>query len=144
MSPSLLQQGIRGQIAQGFTAVLTAGNPVAPLLRVSEAAGTATARVENGGDSICFDASINAPFNPTIGTLNFGPVGTDGNVVADFSSTKQAPGRFFGCLTLVEMGISLSAVCEFLADPNVYYIIFHEDGPPDSPAFMNTIRGQLA
>jgi hypothetical protein len=143
---SLFLQGIRGQFIQQFKAILSPDTAVAPFMGVAGASGIATVSIENGGGILCFDAQIAGGFNPLVAVINFGAVGTNGDVVFNFSSTKVAVSTFFGCLTLEELGTKLEDVCELVADGNLYYFNFHEGPPGDDNGgiFLNTIRGQLA
>jgi hypothetical protein len=134
--------GIRGQLLQAFTAPLFPEESVSPFLGVHGSSGTATIRFEAGGSKVCFDAKI-IGFDPTTAHVHYGEVGTNGGVVYDFSSTKVAPGRFFGCLTTVELGVDRDQVCEVLADGYLFYFNFHEVGDATLPGFFNTIRGQF-
>eukprot|EP00545_Synedropsis_sp_CCMP1620_P012266 CAMPEP_0119015000 /NCGR_PEP_ID=MMETSP1176-20130426/10502_1 /TAXON_ID=265551 /ORGANISM="Synedropsis recta cf, Strain CCMP1620" /LENGTH=364 /DNA_ID=CAMNT_0006968257 /DNA_START=22 /DNA_END=1116 /DNA_ORIENTATION=+ len=139
---SLFFQGIRGQLLQSFTSQLDAEASVAPFLGVHGSSGVSSIRFEAGGSIVCFDATI-VGFDPEVAHLAYGVTGTNGNVVYDFSSLKVAPGRFFGCLSIEELGTTLAEVCEILADGYVYYFDFHQSDIPDSIYFFNTIRGQL-
>lgn len=139
---ALFLMGIRGQLLQAFTAPLFPEESVSPFLGVHGSSGTATIRFEAGGSKVCFDAKI-IGFDPASAHLNYGEVGTNGGVVYDFSSTKVAPGRFFGCLTIEELDTTPVQVCEVLADGYLYYFNFHQFADPNSLGFFNTIRGQL-
>lgn len=149
---SLFFQGIRGQVLQAFTAPLSPEQSIAPFMGVEGASGTATVRFESGGTVLCFDASIDG-FDPMIAHLNFAAENVNGPVILDFSSTRVGTGRFFGCLTIAELGIDIEAAKSILADGYIYNFDFHEgEAPPDfdftemhgaSIPYLNTIRGQL-
>jgi hypothetical protein len=138
----LFLMGIRGQLLQAFTAPLIPEEAVSPFLGVHGSSGVATMRFEAGGSKVCFDAKI-IGFDPASAHLHSGAVGQNGGVVFNFSSTKVAPGRFFGCLTIEELNTSITEVREILADGYAYYFNFHRFADPNSLGFFNTIRGQL-
>lgn len=139
---ALFFQGIRGQLIQSFTAQLNPDQAASPFVGVDGSSGVATVRFEAGGTVLCFDATITG-FDPNVAHIHFGEPRFNGPVIVDFSAVKVDAGRFFGCLSIGELGITLDAVCEILADGYIYYFNFHEDGPPENLLFLNTIRGQL-
>lgn len=141
---ALFSQGIRGQLLQKFATVLSTDAVIAPFMGVPGSSGTATVRFENGGNTLCFDVEMTG-FAPDFAHIHYSPKGSNGALLIDFSATQVAPSVFFGCLTLVELGIEIELVCEMLADGDQYYFDFHLVPPgTDDPVFLNTIRGQLA
>ena len=134
--------GIRGQLVQGFQAVLQNQQTVAPYDNViPDASGTASMTVESAGQIICFDASIDG-FDPRLAHLRVGEVGTNGNLVIDFSTTKVGTGHYMGCVPIGRLGIDTTTVLAILAHGERYYFEFHDS--ESEPDFYTTIRGQLS
>jgi hypothetical protein len=134
--------GIRGQLVQGFKASLQNQQTVTPYDNViPDASGTASMTVESAGEIVCFDASIDG-FDPMLAHLRFGEIGTNGNLVIDFSSTKVGTGRYLGCVPIGRLGIDIATVLAILAHGDSYYFEFHD--AESEPDFYTTIRGQLS
>jgi len=136
---------IRGQLLQAFKTTVVPSEEVSPFVGKVGASGVATIKFESAGTVICVDATIQG-FDPVLGHLHNAQSGVNGPVVVDFSSTKVAPGRFLGCITVSdppEAGQpSVQTVLDILDDPSDYYFNFHA-GAPQTPDFNVAIRGQL-
>ncbi|KAI2501523.1 hypothetical protein MHU86_12968 [Fragilaria crotonensis] len=123
------------------------GRPSEEVSRLWErrASGVATIKFESAGTVICVDATIQG-FDPVLGHLHNAQSGVNGPVVVNFSSTKVAPGRFLGCITVANPPVagqpSVQTVLDILDDPSDYYFNFHA-GAPQTPDFNVAIRGQL-
>jgi hypothetical protein len=61
--------------------------------------------------------------------------------IFNYSSTKIGPGRFFGCATLEELGVTIDDVVKLLTDPEMYYFDCHLTS--EEPSIFTSIRGQL-
>lgn len=142
---ALFFQGIRGQLRQSFSTVLTPTTAIAPFMGVEGSGGTAILSFGDGGNTACVDATITGGFSPTLGHIHFGEAGTNGPVVLDITSLLVAAGRYFGCASVTDLGADDSMVTvRTLADPSQYYFNFHLNGPSDdNDGFFMTVRAQL-
>lgn len=139
---SLRLRGIRGQFIQRLTTDVSADEEVGQYEQDLDASGTATISFEDGGTTICMDANITG-FDPVASHFHNGPAGANGDLVADFSKFRVAPGRFLGCNTLSGLGIDDSEIASKVLDqPSDFYIQFHL-GKQGSGKFNTAIRGQF-
>ncbi|KAI2505692.1 CHRD domain [Fragilaria crotonensis] len=139
---SLFNRAIRGQVLQKFRTKVVPSEEVSPFKGKSGASGFATVSFENAGKAICIDATITG-FNPVLAHLHNAKSGSNGAVVVNFTSKKVATGRFLGCGTLSELGVTDSSLAsKILANPSSFYFNFHL-GNPDTSDFNVAIRGQL-
>lgn len=135
------ERAVRGQFIQGFSAMLSNEQTVAPYnVVVPGASGMSTVTFENGATTVCFDSTING-FDPAVAHLHFGQLGSNGPIFFDFSDVRVTSGRFLGCLSVAELGQTPDSVCELLADGYIYYFDFHLSDT--EPGVFTTIRGQL-
>lgn len=139
---TLFNSGIRGQFKQRFTTPLVPSEAVSPLKGKSGASGTAKISFESAGSVMCIDATIKG-FDPLIAYLYSGAAGTNGNVVVNFSSKRVSAGRFFGCGTLKELGVTdTDLAAKILDNAKNFYFNFHQD-KKGSGVYNTSLRGQL-
>jgi hypothetical protein len=139
----LFNSAIRGQFKQRFTTPLVPGEEVSPLKGKSGASGTAKISFEAAGTVMCIDATIKG-FDPRIAYLYRGAAGENGVMFVNFSSKKVSAGRFNGCGTLKELGVTDKGLAaKILDNPKNFYFNFHQD-KQGSGVFNTAIRGQLA
>lgn len=142
---------IRGQLVQKFTANLTGSNEVSPFSGAKNTDGKATVSFEAAGNVACIDASFyqaskssSVPVSPfMLAHVHVGAKGTNGARVLEFTPTRVSSERFFGCLTLMELGISsVQVIADLLADPTNYYVNGHV-GIAGTDIYNVGVRGQL-
>jgi len=132
---------IRGQIWQAFPALLSNDQVVAPFdTTIDGASGRARINVEEGGNRIFFDATIDG-FDPEVAKVSRGDEGENGVIVLNFSDTKIGKGRFLGSMTLEELDVDHQVIIEMIADPGLYYFSFQ--GGTTAPEAFTSIRGQV-
>jgi CHRD domain len=142
---------IRGQLVQKFTATLTGSNEVSPFKGAKNTSGKATVSFEDAGKVACFDASFfktstssSVPASSFVyADVHFGDKGKNGEIVLKFTPTRVSDERFYGCLTLKELGaVGVQVIADILADPVSYYVHAHV-GKTGTDDFNVAIRGQL-
>lgn len=141
VSNAVETHGIRGQLVQGFTAVIQLVQTPPPNRNVVHgASGKASISVESAGQVICFDANING-FDSSKAQLHAGEMESKGILVMDLSPIKVGTGRFFGCRSIETLGIDIQTVLRFLADGEGYYLEFPLDEVQED--LRASLRGQL-
>ena len=139
---ALFNRAIRGQLRQRLRTTVVPSEEVSPFMGKAGASGIATISFEAAGTVICIDATVKG-FAPVLAHLHNAKVGFNGGVVVNFSSMMVAPGRFLGCGTLSELGVTNALVAQtILADPSDFYFNFHL-GASGTSDFNVAIRGQL-
>lgn len=148
---ALAMMAIRGQFVQKFTVNLAGSKEVTPFKGAKNTAGKATISFEAAGKVACFDVSFfkasknsSVPASPfLLAQVHLGAKGTNGAVVLEFSPTRVSSERFFGCLTLKELGVNhIQIIADLLADPTNYYVNAHV-GKSGTADFNVGVRGQL-
>ena len=138
----LFNSAIRGQFKQRLSTPLDPSEEVSPMKGKSGASGKAKITFESAGSVMCIDATIKG-FDPLLAYLYAGATGTNGNVVVNFSSKKVSAGRFRGCGTLKDLGVTdADLAAKILDNAKNYYFNFHQD-KKGSGYFKTSIRGQL-
>ena len=139
---ALAKRGIRGQFIQRLTTDVNTYEEVGEYEADLDASGVATISFEEAGKSICMDATITG-FDPAIAHFHKGQSGENGELIADLSKFKVAPGRFLGCSSLSGLNVDDSDLASKVLDkPWEFYIQFHL-GKRGSGNFMKAIRGQF-
>lgn len=139
---ALFNLAIRGQLVQSFSTDVVPSEEVSPFKGKSGTTGYATISFESAGTVVCIDATITG-FDPVLAHLHNEKAGVNGPVIMDLSNKKVAPGRFLGCGTLSELGVSnVQVVAKILDIPSDFYFNFHL-GKPGTSKFNVAVRGQL-
>lgn len=144
--PDVKNLAIRGQLLQKFSLTVLPSVVADPFMGKEGASGVATIKFESAGTAICIDATI-IGFDPALAHIHNAKAGSNGVLVVDFTSTKIAPGRFLGCISVpltpgVDQPASIAIVESILGDPSDYFFFVHEGIEPDL-TYYNGIRAQL-